>query len=240
MSPQIRIAPAAVATDIPANRDVARVVPGDAKMVKMGGTVLGYSVKRRKPRVSPWKMNAFTRRTDLQALVAYCLSHDLALGPDGGWAMVIGNMCRVLYDHVTAEMIQQEAAAIGRPPISNSAAIGAVQEIMGHVWGNKYPLWTGDVVGAYIEVTIPVREEAGLQKIEAMEETGAERRRRENRERMRRKRAAEAALPKLTKKELAANLGVSLRTLYRMIDRGEVETGGTDSVRRSIDTPITS
>jgi hypothetical protein len=214
---------AVIAEGAAGSQDLARVVPTDAKLLKQGGAVLGYTVEeRRKPKVSPWQMNAYTRRSDLQRLVAYCQTNELALGPDGGWAMVIANMCRVLFDHVTPSMIQQEAALLGRPPLADQAVSGAVQEIMGKAWG-RYRLWSGDVAGAYLEVTIPVRAEAGLQKIEAMEEEGKVRRRRENRERMQRKRAAEAALPRKTQKTIAEELGVSVRTVQRMIRDGALK-----------------
>lgn len=229
--------PAAVVSELEAgDLEIARVVPARAKLVQIGAATVGYTLPRSRRRRTAWEMNAFTRRGDLQKLAVYRRANGFAMGPDTGWAFVIGNMCRVLHDHVTRQMIQEEAAIIGCGPLAAAAAEAAVQEIMGKAWG-RYKLWNGDAAGTALEVTRPERSEAGLAKIEAMDESGAERRRRENKERMQRKRAGGAALPRVTRRAMAEALNVSLRTLHRRLKSGEVVVDGTDSVRTSTITP---
>lgn len=232
-----RIAPAAVLPDTPENRDVARVVPIGATVLKQGETVIGYShAPKRRERTPGWKMNAFHRRGDLQRLALYRRAEKLAMGPDLGWAFVIGNMCRVLFDHVTAAMIQEEADKIGCGALDAPAIDSAVQEIMGKAWG-RYVLWSADKAGAAVQMTSVERDESGVTKMEAFDETVEARKKRQNKERMRRRRAAEAAPKPPSKADIAKEVGVSLRTLYRMIEAGEVVLVGTNSVRRSIHTP---
>lgn len=232
-----RKAPAAVLLDTPENRDVARVVPRGATLLKAGDAVLGYSQPaRRRERMPGWKMNAYHRAGDLQRLAMYRRANGLAMGPDIGWAFVIGNMCRVLYDHVTAAMIQEQAGKIGCGALDAPAIDSAVQEIMGKAWG-RYALWGADKAGVAVQMTSVEREESGVTKMEACDETGGDRRKRENREQMRRRRAANAAPKPASKEEIAKALGVSTSTLYRMIRRGDVVLDDTKSVCRSIDTP---
>lgn len=237
MNRPYRAAPAAVVPDTPENRDVARVVPADATALKVGGAVIGYTrLAPRWERTPGWKMNAYHRRGDLQKLATYRQANGLAMGPDMGWAFVIGNLCRVLFDHVTARMIQDEAESIGCGALDAPAIDSAVQEIMGKAWG-RYKLWSAEQAGAAVQMTSVEREESGVTKIEAFDESGADRRKRQNKERMQRRRAADAAPKPMSRKELAKKLNVSIRTLYRMIDRGEVVLSGTDSVHTSNSTP---
>lgn len=222
--------------DTAGNRDVARVVPADADVLKVGDAVVGYTrAITRRERTPGWKMNAYHRRGDLQRLAMYRRDQRLAMGPDIGWAFVIGNMCRVLFDHVTAQMIQDEAESIGCGALDAPAVDSAVQEIMGKAWG-RYALWGADKAGVAVQMTSVEREESGVTKIEACDETAEDRKKRQNKERMRRKRAAEAAQRPPSKAEIAKQIGVSVRTLYRMIEAGEVVVG-TNSVQRSIYTP---
>lgn len=186
-----------------------------------------------------WQMNASQRRKELSAIALYRRREKLAVGPDGGWALVIGNLLRVLLNHVTAQMIQGEAAAMGRPPLDVHAVEVAVQEIMGKAWG-RYRLYTGAQVGALIELTRAEREETGVEKIESMEESQRARKRRENRERMREKRAADAALKPPTKKAIASMLGISLSKLHRMLRAGDMEIADTISVQTSSILPLPS
>lgn len=201
-------------------------------MSEMGDVVLGYSVNPRKRRRDPvWLLNAKARRRELNMICRYKQHHGLGMGPAGGWAFVIGNLCRVLYDFVTADSLQDEAGKIGRGRLDGSAVDAAVQEIMGKAWG-RYRLFSGDQVGSLIELSSVEREESGVVKIAAMDEPTSVRRRRENKERMQMKRAAGAALRAISKTELARRLGVSRATLYRMIERGEI-VRDTDSVHTS-------
>lgn len=223
--------------DLPQHRDVPRVMPADASVLKVGEAVIGYSrAQARRERTPGWKMNAYHRRGDLQRLALYRRQHALAMGPDIGWAFVIGNLCRILFDHVTAAMIQAEAETIGCGALDAPAVESAVQEIMGKAWG-RYKLWAPEQAGVAVQMTSVEREESGVTKIEACDETGAERRKRQNREQMRRRRAATAAPKPASKSEMAKVLGVSTSTLYRMIRRGEVDLGDTKSVYRSNNNP---
>lgn len=240
MTITLRSLPAAVLPDSPENRDAARVVPADAAVTKVGGAVLGYTIKaKHRARVPGWKMNAFHRRGDLQRLAMYRRANRLAMGPDIGWAFVLGNMCRVLFDHVTARMIQEEAETIGCGALDAPAVEVAVQEIMGKAWG-RYALWDAEKAGVAVQMSSVEREEAGVTKMEAFDERGAERRKRQNKERMRKRRAADAAPKPPSKAEIAKELGVSLSTLYRMIRKGEVVLDDTVSVRRSYNPPLTT
>lgn len=237
MNRQERAAPAAVVPDTPEHRDVARVVPKGAAEIKVGNAVVGYTKpKTRNQRTPGWKMNAFHRRGDLQRLAIYRRKHHLAMGPDIGWAFVIGNLCRVLFDHVTAQMIQDEAAMIGCGALDAPAVEMAVKEIMGKAW-RRYEIYTPDEAGTAVQMTSVEREEAGVTKIEAFDESGADRRKRHNRERMQRERAAKAALKPPSKAEIAESMGISTSTLYRMIRTGELVLDDTISVRRSNNIP---
>lgn len=237
MNRQYQAAPAAVVPDTPEHRDVARVVPADASILKVGEAVLGYSrPARRRERMPGWKMNAFHRRGDLQKLAMYRRQLGLAMGPDIGWAFVLGNLCRVLFDHVTAPMIQEEALNVGCGALDAPAVQSAVQEIMGKAWG-RYKLWDADQAGAAVQMTSVEREESGVTKIEAIDESGTDRRKRQNREQMARRRAAKAAPKPISKAEIAKELGVSTSTLYRMIRSGDLVLADTVSVCRSNSTP---
>lgn len=190
----------------------------------------------KRAKLDGWQLNAVVRRRELSRVAHYRRANAMAMGPDLGWAMVIGNLLRVLRGHVTEETLQAEAAAIGRPPIDAAAIDTAIQEIMGKAWG-QYRLYTPAQAGSAIELTGPEREETGVTKIEAMDETGAARRRRQKREQMRSWRAARAA-PKPTKKDIADCLGISLSTLHRMLRRGDLQIADTLSVVTSDISPL--
>tara|TARA_A100001391_G_scaffold52936_1_gene32314 strand:- start:3064 stop:3576 length:513 start_codon:yes stop_codon:yes gene_type:complete len=169
-------------------------------------------------------MNASQRRKELKALARYRITNKLGLGEDAGWAHVIGNMLRVLMGQVTAATIQSEARAYGLPPLCSSAVDDVADQIGGRAWGTP-KLYKPAHAGSLLSLTSIERSEAGIQKIEASDEDIEARRLRLDRERKARKRAAKAALAprKKSKAELARELGVSRRTLYRMIESGKLE-----------------
>lgn len=182
------------------------------------------SAKSKRSKPEPWQMNASQRRKELAILARYRIQNRLGLGEDAGWAHVIGNMIRVLFGQVSAETIHAEATAIGLPPLCADAVNDVAEQIGGRAWGRP-KLYSPAHAGSLLSLTSVERGEAGIQKIEAADETIDERKRRLDRERKARKRAANAALrpAKKTKAELAREMGVSRRTLYRMIESGKVE-----------------
>lgn len=168
-------------------------------------------------------MNAYQRRTELQALARYRYRNGLAMGSDAGWANAVGNMCRVLRGHLTVEMLLEEWGAYGVPALAQEVVEDAVKHLAGKAWGSP-PLFAPAHVGSLLELTSAERSEAGITKIDACDENKAERRRRTDRERKASKRAAQAALaPKLeTKKQMAERLGISRMQLDRWIKAGKV------------------
>lgn len=168
-------------------------------------------------------MNAYQRRTELQRLAQYRHRNNLAMGSDAGWANAVGNMCRVLNGHLTVEMLEEEWGAYGVPALAPEVVADAVKHLAGRAWGLP-TLYAPAHVGSLLDLTSAERDEAGIVKIDACDETGDERRRRLDKERKAAKRAAKAALaPKPeTKKQMALRLGISRMQLDRRIKAGKV------------------
>lgn len=174
-------------------------------------------------RPPPWMMNAYQRRSELQRLAWYRRAGNYAKGSDAGWANAIANLCRVMNGFVTEEMVVAEWAEYNLGPLPFDVVKDAVAHHSTRVWGTP-KLFSAAHVGSLLEMTSVERAEARIEKIDACDETGAERKRRQDRERKARKRAAQAALaPKPeTKAQMAERMGISRMELYRRIKAGEV------------------
>jgi|GEM_PF-3059216 len=171
-------------------------------------------------------MNAAQRRSDLNRLLHYRRKNGFAFGPEIGWVEVIANLVRVLNGTVTTEVVHEEAKRLGLGKIDQHLVADVVADISARAWG-KYKLFSPRLAGAKLQVTSVERDEAGIIKLDAVDETKEERRRRVDRERKAEKRAAEATLRTQSKPkseimaELAKELGISVSTLYRRLKKGD-------------------
>lgn len=179
--------------------------------------------RRNALRLAPYMMNAYQRRAELQRLAQYRKAGDYALGSDAAWANVIANLCRVLHGYVAEELVFAEISHYGIGPMSFEVVADAVKHHGTKAWG-KPSLFSPAHVGSLLELTSVERAEAGIEKIDACDESSADRKRRMDRQRKALKRAAKAALaPKPeTKKQMADRLGISRTELYRRIKAGQL------------------
>lgn len=167
-------------------------------------------------------MNAIQRRKDLSRLSYYRRKHGFSIGPEIGWVECIANMVRVRDGLVDSGGVQKEAKLLGLEKLDSGLVADVVKDISAKAWG-KYPLYTTRMAGNKLEVTSVEREEAGILKIDAVDEPRKERQRRLDRERKAEKRAAEAAPKRLTKKAIADTLGISRPTLNKWIAEGKID-----------------
>jgi hypothetical protein len=172
-------------------------------------------------RLEPWQMNAQQRRNELDRLARLRRRTGADLGPESGWAEVIGNLLRVRHGQVTVEDVHAEVAWLGLPKLNAQLVEDAVGHIARAAWG-RYQLYSPKLAGDKLRLTSAERHEAGIQKIEAIDESRTERRRRLDRERKAERRAAKAAPSKPTKKQLAEMLKISRPTLNAWIAAGKV------------------
>ena len=199
-----------------------------------------HNLNYRTGKLDGWQMNALQRRNELDRLARYRARLGTGFGPASGWIEVIANYLRVRNGQVTADEVRTEALRLGLTKLDPGLISDAVEHIAHAAWG-RYKLFTPKLAGDKLRLTMVERDAAEIQKIEAFDETRADRRRRADRARKREKRAAEAALlpQKLTKKALSEALGVSRPTLDRWIKSGKFDpiTGevlDALSVRRSM------
>lgn len=185
-----------------------------------------------------WQMNAVQRYHDLDRLATHRRRHAPDLGDEQAWARIIANLCRVRDNQVSVSSVNITARRLHVGPLDQTIVNIVVRDISVMAWGNRYPLYTPEEAGKLLRVTKVEREAADLEKIDAIDEPGEERKRRLDRERKRRERELQAAAKPPTKAEIAKALGISRPTLDAWIKAGKVdpETGEVDftkSVRRS-------
>ena len=175
----------------------------------------GASSPKKYVRGDALRMNAVQRRRELRRLARYRVLNQIAIGSESAWADAIADALRGVYGKISAEMVHDEWAVYELPALSPEIVDHTVRRMR---WGRE-PLLAAIKVGSALDLTSVEREEAGIFKIEAVDEPVKDRKRRLARERKARQRAAKAALaPKRkSKAELARELKVSRRTLYRMI-----------------------
>lgn len=196
---------------------------------------------RKTARLNGWQLSAELRLSEIRRLARLRLGTATPLGPESSWIECIANALRVRHGAVTVEMISAEAAGLRIGPFSADLLADAIEPVARTVWG-RYKLYSPKLAGDKLQLTAGERERAGITRIAAIDESARERRRRHDKERKARQRAAEAALagPKIKKAELARQLGISRPTLNAWIKQGRVnpETGEiaefTFPVRRSL------
>lgn len=176
-------------------------------------------------RLKGWEMNAAQRRVDLDRLATYRRNHGESLGPEIGWIECIANFLRIRNGLVTIEAVHEEARKLRLSSLDPAVVAEVVAEVSARAF--RYNLYTPKRAGAKLALTAAEREAAGILKMDAINETKDERRRRFDRERKQEQRAAKAAQPRMTKKAMAEALGISRPTLDKWIKAGRAdpETG---------------
>ncbi|NTF80874.1 hypothetical protein [Rhizobium rhizogenes] len=177
----------------PRSAKVARVVPRNAKIIKIGDATLGYRAEgASKFRPLTWlQVVAYQRRNELHRLVSYRVKRRLDIGSAFGWAKVVADLVAALGEPVTYESISNtwkwiagDSHEIDRDIIDLMARD---TEIARRVW-DQYRLFPAREAGAAIALTEIEREDCGILRIDAWTEPSADRSRRLARERKRKER----------------------------------------------------
>lgn len=189
-----------------------------------------YGKRYDQGKLDGWQMNALQRRKDLDRLARYRVRTGAELGSESGWIEVVANYLRVRHGQVDAAAVRKEAAWLGLPALNAQLVDDAVAHIAHAAWG-RYQLYSPKLAGDKLRVTKQERIEAKIEKLDAIDETRQERRRRVDRNRKAQQRAAKAAPQRINKSKVAAALGISRAELYRRLASGEVSE--TDCVRMS-------
>ncbi|MBN9347553.1 MAG: hypothetical protein J0I48_15385 [Devosia sp.] len=172
-----------------------------------------------------WQMNAVQRRKELDQLARLRRRNGTDMGPESGWIEVIANYLRVRNGQVSAKDVAAEAAWLGLPRFDAQLVDDAVSHIARAAWG-RYRLYSPKLAGDKLRLTSEERRAAGIEKIEAIDESRADRRRRLDRERKQASRSGEgvdasAAKSVPSKAEHIANLSREFRrspaTIYRWL-----------------------
>jgi hypothetical protein len=177
--------------DDPRAANSARVVPSHADKELVGTAILGYwkkSTNLRKALTWP-QVIAWQRYNELGRLTAYRHKHGLDMGPPIGWASVLANLSAALGDEVTITSLSDLCRRLNLPEIDPDIVAGIARDVekARRVW-NTYELLPAAAVGALIQLTAPEREECSIKRIDAWEESSADRKRRLTRERVARHR----------------------------------------------------
>lgn len=209
------------------------------KAVARRETKRAHFPKSKGAKLDGWQMNAVQRYHDLDRLSTYRRKHGPDLGHPQAWAQVLANLCRVRDGQVTIEAVNDTARRLGLPRLNPTMVTIAVREVAEKAW-RRYSLYSPEEAGVLLQVRMAERTGADIVKIDAIDEPGDARRRRLDRERKQRERAAGAAPKPPTKAHIAKALGISRPTLDAWIESGKVdrETGEirdfTKHVRLSI------
>lgn len=154
-----------------------------------------------------------------------------ALGPSQGWAAVLVNLAIVLYGNGSPRTVRDLAAVVGyREPIDDRLIVSLSRdsEIASKVWGRRYQLLEPDAVATLLEVSSAEREELNLRRIGAVEETSSDRRKRQQREWVTKRRRSGGMAPKAPAAKPWIAAGVSRATWFRR--RGETEVSTAHSI----------
>lgn len=175
--------------------NVARVVPETAAIRTVGQAVLGYwhqpNSSHRLPK--SWKLvMAKQRYNELARVVKYRHIYALDLGPPIGWAVVLADLEAAFGREVNVGSIDDLCRRLRLPLIDPDIVAGVAHtaERARRVWTDYRPINAASV-GSLIALTSLERDECKIRRIDAADESSAERNRRLSRERMRRKRFRE-------------------------------------------------
>lgn len=166
----------------PRAANLARVVPTDAKITRIGGAIIGYrkaSPEKVLPR--PSSVAAGQRFNELARLLAYRRRHGLALGPIIGWAFVLVDLVAAFGGQVDVQTVGDMARRIGGLDLDLDIVAGIASS-------KRLHMLDAAQTAAFLEVTSVEREDCGLCRIDAWDEPATERRRRLARDRQKRRR----------------------------------------------------
>ncbi len=179
--------------DDPRSAKVARVVPRNAKIIKIGDATLGYRAQgASKFKPLTWlQVVAYQRRNELHRLVSYRTKHGLDIGSAYGWAKVVADLVAALGEPVTYESVSSTWKWIAgdRHEIDRDIVdlMARDTELARRVW-DQYRLFPAREAGAAVALTEIEREDCGILRIDAWTEPSADRSRRLARERKRKER----------------------------------------------------
>jgi len=195
---------------------VARVIPADARTLKVGNALLGY--RKAGPKRKTWgQVMAGQRFNELARLSTYRHRHGLALGASDAWARVLVNLALALAGSADVQTVSAIARRVRAPKLDlDLVAALCVVSFRG--------LMPASDIGEELEVTSCERTDCRLFRIDAIDECQADRRRRLDRERkarIRRVRFTQSKTREADKRDRARRAGgvASLRRCSRL--RGE-------------------
>ena len=210
-------------------------------LVTLGNVILGeWRGAARRPAMPASERKVRQRRNSASRLAHLRLSQGLDLGERAAWALVVANVIGGLGKSVSGDAINKMVTGFGLPPIDPGVveAVASDAETARRLWGTgRHNLLTPCMVGALLQVTAAEREEAGIRDIDAIDETGTDRRRRLDRDRKAIARAARAAEagPRLTQAQQAMAEGVSLSTWRRRhLDPNSVRSSERESAHARV------
>lgn len=160
------------------------------------------ALKRNIHRVDPWTMLLRNRRARLRKLVRHRQTNNLPMGPEPGWVALIRNLLFIEGSATDDTEVIRLALWLG---LKAPAAPNAVARVRGIY--NRKLLSDGKLIG----LTTFEREFLNIMDMDAADETAADRKRRKENNRQRKRRGP--AKPKIGKPWLA--LKMSRATWYR-------------------------
>lgn len=213
--------PAAVVhEDDPAAANLASAVPRGAKIVKLGGAILGYE---KVPTVSgatqaPQKftlveMRGRHYRKVLRALVRARRANGVVIEDLGAWSLVAADIAAAIFGPgMTVKNVEGQCQFMGVDV--DSSTLGPIAERAAQ-WRrapNYRPL-SGEEVGKLVKLSWRERDVLGRCQIGSFDETPQQRRRRQDRERQKRQRERAGARPRQAAKPWEL-LGMKRSTFY--------------------------
>lgn len=210
--------------DDPRAANAARVVPFEANVERLGGCVLGYTKSPARGGEVPTRhsytlieMTGRGYRNALTMLIAYRRAHGIVVEDLSGWCTVIADIAAAIKGPgMTLQTVENQAVTIGID-IPGEVLTPFVQRAAQWRRSVDYHPLTGAEVGRLVKLSWQERDDLGIKRIAAFDETPDACRRRKNAAAQAARRAARGATPRAPASVTATKwekLGISKSSYY--------------------------